>query len=94
MLNDIDIVALEQMAKLDLPEAERKEAEKLMEFILNDLEKSSHVGVNDVEPMIYGIEKTNVFREDRAEKRISRETLLGNAPDKSDGYFKVPKTID
>ncbi len=34
------------------------------------------------------------FRQDEAKKRFDRETLLQNAPDPEDGFFKVPKILD
>ena len=35
----------------------------------------------------------NVLREDKVEPSLSQEEALANAPDKKDGYFKVPKVI-
>ncbi|MGI6268468.1 MAG: Asp-tRNA(Asn)/Glu-tRNA(Gln) amidotransferase subunit GatC [Acutalibacteraceae bacterium] len=36
----------------------------------------------------------NAFREDEVTPSVDRELLLSNAPNKKDGYFKVPKTVD
>ena len=91
---NIDINELEKMAKFRLNEDERIETQKYMELIAGDLDKLSQTGTDNVRPLVHGIELTNIFREDKAEKKIEREDLLRNAPEQEDGYFKVPKTIE
>ena len=91
---NIDISELEKMAKLRLSENEKDEISNFLEFLTCDLEKLSQIRTAEVKPLIHGIELTNIFREDKSAKWISRDKLLENAPEHEDGYFKVPKTID
>jgi len=94
MTNDFDIAELEQMAKFSIPEDEKNELKKHMEFLVKDFEKLNSVDVGGTAPLIHGIELVDIFREDKVIKKIDRETLLENAPEHEKGYFKVPMTID
>ena len=97
MSGEINVNELEKSAKLNLSEIERNEIEKYIEFLVADFDEKSACSIGIIgepEPMVYGIELENVFREDKAVKAIDREELLENAPDHEDGYFKVPKTVE
>ena len=94
MPHNINIGKLEKQAKFILSETEKSETNKIMEFLEGDFEKLSNVDTGGVKPLIHGIELCNIFREDKAIKKIDRETLLENAPEHENGYFTVPKTID
>jgi len=94
MSDKLNITALEQMAKFNLPESEKSEIYKYMEFLRADFEKLASVDTDGAKPLIYGIELNNVFRDDKVKKDIDREKLLTNAPEHENGYFKVPRTID
>ena len=97
---DINIQELEKMAKLNLSDDERSEIKKYMEFLVDrgfirgdEAFSIGIIGGEEIRPLIHGIELKNVLREDKAEKKFDRETLLKSAPEHADGYFKVPKTI-
>lgn len=90
----IDIEKLERMAKLRLGEGERVEAERLASLMAEGFSLMSLVPTDGVEPFIYVTDEVNVFREDRAEQPIDRETLLEAAPEQEGGHVKVPRTID
>ncbi|MCL1808506.1 MAG: Asp-tRNA(Asn)/Glu-tRNA(Gln) amidotransferase subunit GatC [Clostridiales bacterium] len=94
MPTDANILELERMAKLGLPESERGEIRKYMEFLACDFEKLRQVNTEGIKPLIHGIELENIFREDKAEKMIGRETLLQNAPEHEDGCFIVPMALE
>ena len=90
----INLPELERMAKLRLSDAERADAARCLDFLAADFTRLSRVDTADVKPLVHGIERANRFREDRARQTISREKLLENAPEQSDGYFQVPKTLE
>ena len=85
---------LSKMAKLNLSGDESMKIEKCIEVVVRDLEKLNEVDTERVEPFIYAAELTNVLREDKVAKKISREELLANAPEQTTGCFKVPKTVE
>lgn len=62
--------------------------------ILDYVDKLNELDTTGVPPMSHVLDIHNVFREDEAETRISREDALKNAPDADSTYFRVPKVID
>jgi len=90
----MDINKLSRMAKLSLSEDEIKEIGQHMEALAHDLDRLSEVDTANVEPLIYATERTNVLRDDIMIKKITRESLLANAPEQANGCFKVPKTVE
>ncbi|MCL2003711.1 MAG: hypothetical protein FWG72_06885 [Oscillospiraceae bacterium] len=83
----------EAMAKLDLPEDERRWiaglAEKLLEgfAVLNDINLPQ---AGDAAPPV---PPTDALRDDVAVKAFARDDILAAAPERYDGYFQIPKTV-
>ena len=65
------------------------------ETILAQMEHiGSLPGVDDIEPMTFPYEiKTSYLREDVPSEPLSREDVLKNAGDVSNGQIKVPKVV-
>ena len=80
------------LAKLELSQAEKEQAKKDMERMLDYVDKLKELDTDGVEPMFHVFPIENVFREDRVENGEDREAILKNAPKKKDGSFQVPKT--
>lgn len=89
---EVEYVA--NLSRLQLSEEELKVFGKQLNDILGYAAKLDELDTSAVEPMIYAIERQNVFREDRAQDSLPREEALSNAPDTSEGCFKVPRIID
>ena len=64
-----------------------------MNSILAYMEKLNELDTTNVEPLSHVMDITNVFREDETRPSLPREKALGNAPDRSEKFFKVPKVI-
>lgn len=90
-----DVEKIAKLAKLRFTEAEmeklRGELNKILDYIdtLNEIPN-----LDKVEPLENINNTENVFREDEAEKCLTKEEALKNAPDKTDNFFKVPKVLD
>jgi aspartyl-tRNA(Asn)/glutamyl-tRNA(Gln) amidotransferase subunit C len=87
------ILKLENLAKLELSEAERERLAKDMGNILDMVEKLKELDTTNVEPLVYISAVENQLREDEIKGQVSNETALSNAPDSSKPFFKVPKVI-
>ena len=94
MSEKLEVMKLAKMAKFNLLNDEVKKIEDRAEFLMSDLDKLANVNTQDTEPLVYANELTNVLREDTVVKTITRVELLANAPDKTDEYFRVPKTVE
>lgn len=82
------------LAKLELSEEEKKQAQKDMENMLNYIDKLKELDTTDVEPMSHVFPMHNVFREDVVVNENNKEAMIFNAPAQKNGSFQVPKTIE
>lgn len=65
-----------------------------MSSILDYMAKLNELDTEDVPPMSHVLDLSNVFRDDEAEARITRDEALRNAPESDSEYFRVPKVIE
>ncbi|MBI1227867.1 MAG: Asp-tRNA(Asn)/Glu-tRNA(Gln) amidotransferase subunit GatC [Bacteroidetes bacterium] len=87
------ILRLENLAKLELSEAERERLGLDLTNILNMVEKLNELDTSSVEPLTYISEAVNQLREDEIKGQVTNETALSNAPEKNEPYFQVPKVL-
>lgn len=85
---------VEILAKLELTEEERIQAKADMSRMLDYIDQLNELDTSGVEPMTHIFPVYNVFREDTEEDQWSREQMLDNAPEKKDGFFQVPRTVE
>ena len=82
------------LAKLELSGEEKEQAKKDMESMLDYVDKLNELDTDGVEPMSHVFPVNNVFREDIVTNGDDREESLKNAPERKDGAFVVPKTVE
>lgn len=82
------------LAKLKFTEEEKKKLQGELNKILEYMDKINELDLKDVEPLENINDTENVFREDVAEKCLTKEEALKNAPAKTGEFFKVPKVLD
>ena len=81
------------LAKLELSDAEKEEAKKDMEKMLDYIDTLNELDTDGVEPMSHVFPVHNVFREDVVTNGDGSADTLAKAPLAKDQSFKVPKTI-
>ena len=84
----------ENMAMLDLPEPERLRLLERFNDVTGMFSMLDEYDTSEVEPLVSVLDIYNVTREDVADKFVSRDELLKNAPEQHDGYFQVPAAIE
>ncbi|HIQ74411.1 MAG TPA: Asp-tRNA(Asn)/Glu-tRNA(Gln) amidotransferase subunit GatC [Candidatus Cottocaccamicrobium excrementipullorum] len=82
------------LAKLELSPEEKEDAKEDMARMLDYIDKLNELDTEGVEPMSHVFPVNNVFREDVVENGDDRENILANAPEKRDGAFVVPRTVE
>ncbi|MCK5462947.1 MAG: Asp-tRNA(Asn)/Glu-tRNA(Gln) amidotransferase subunit GatC [Bacteroidales bacterium] len=92
-IDDQMIDKISGLAYLEFGEEEKEKIRQDLEQILTFVEKLRELDTENVEPLVYLSDKTDVLREDRMIPTISIEEALLNAPEKSGHFFKVPKVI-
>lgn len=88
----VERVAL--LGRLELSEAEMAQFSTQLSAIVGYIEKINALDTEQVEPLAHCLPVHNVLREDVPQASLSNEQALANAPDQTDGYFKVPKILD
>ena len=94
VISDETIEYVGILAKLSLSPQEKEEAKKDMSRMLDYIDRLNELDTSGVEPMSHIFPVNNVFREDVVENGDDRENMLANAPQKKDGAYMVPKTIE
>ena len=94
VISDETIEYVGILAKLELSEEEKENAKKDMANMLDYIDMLNELDTEGVEPMSHVFPVNNVFREDVVTNGDDREHMLANAPDKKDGCYKVPKTVE
>jgi aspartyl-tRNA(Asn)/glutamyl-tRNA(Gln) amidotransferase subunit C len=90
-----EVYYVANLARLQLKDEEAENLKEDMNKILGYMEKLNKLDTSDVAPLEHVTDKTSsTFREDKAQKPISHEDALKNAPDADSDYFRVPRVIE
>ena len=93
-LTDETIAHVSALAKLTLSPDEKIQVKQDLEQILGYVATIEELNTDDVLATTHVLPGSNVFREDETLPSVNRELLLANAPDKKNGCFKVPRTVE
>lgn len=94
---DLDAKAIHKIADLARIHIDEKEVDTLipeMNKILSFMEKLNELDTDNVKPLVYMNEATNVWRDDVVKQEISTKDGLKNAAKHTDQFFMVPKIIE
>ena len=82
------------LARLDLEPTEEARFGRELEGILELVGKLRELDTEGVPPTSHAIADAVVFRDDVARNGSAVETILENAPDRFDDFFRVPKILE
>jgi len=88
---EVEHVAI--LARLKLSEEEEQLFTGQLNAILDYMEKLNELDTSAVEPTFHVVSHYNTMRQDAVKGSLTQEASLGNAPDKTEGCFRVPKII-
>ncbi len=89
---EVEHVAL--LARLRLTEEEVSAFLKQLDSILSYMDKLNKLNTYGIEPTTHSMPISNPYREDEVKPSLSREDALKNAPEREDGFFRVPRIIE
>lgn len=89
-----DVKYVAQLSRLEFKEDEIEKFTKDLSSIVGYVNKLNELDTEDVEALVNPIYIENDFREDETQDSLDRESVLLNAPEKEEGYFKVPTVIE
>ncbi|MFH0872813.1 MAG: Asp-tRNA(Asn)/Glu-tRNA(Gln) amidotransferase subunit GatC [bacterium] len=82
------------LARLRFDEGEMEKFTHQLNAILTYIDKLNELDTSGVEPTYHVLDVVNVFREDQVQPSLPKEIALGNAPERAEGFFKVPRIIE
>ena len=85
-----EVLHVAKLARLELSEEEVERFGAQLSAILEAVGKVSELDLEDVEPTAHPLELVNVWAEDEPRPSLSAEDALANAPEREDGFFRVP----
>lgn len=94
VISDETIEYVGILAKLELSGEEKERAKEDMANMLDYIDMLNELDTTGVEPMSHVFPVHNVFREDVVVNGDDRENMLANAPERKEGCYKVPKTVE
>ena len=83
-----------RLAYLELTEEEKETFTHQLDSILSYMEKLNELDTRDIEPTSHVLPIKNVFRDDKVKPSLPSEEALSNAPDRKNGFFRVPRVIE
>lgn len=92
-INDELIERLSQLSKLDLSAEEREGMKADFQRMLDFVDVLRQLDTEGVEPLIHMTQAVNQMRKDESHPGLDRESFLGQAPEATDEYFRVPKVV-
>jgi aspartyl-tRNA(Asn)/glutamyl-tRNA(Gln) amidotransferase subunit C len=85
-----EVLHVARLARLALTDEEVERLGAQLNAILEAVGKVAELDLDDVEPTAHPLELVNVWAEDEPRDSLPVEEALANAPDREDGFFKVP----
>ncbi|GGJ93754.1 glutamyl-tRNA(Gln) amidotransferase subunit C [Lentibacillus kapialis] len=82
------------LARLAISEEEADMFTKQLSSIIEYAEQLNELDTEHVEPTTHVLDLKNVMRKDEPKEWISKDEALRNAPDKQEGYFRVPSIME
>ncbi len=82
------------LARLAITEEEAEMFKEQLDAMISFSEQLNELNTEGVEPTSHVLTIKNVFREDVAKSGLPIEDVLKNAPDKKDGYIRVPAILE
>jgi aspartyl-tRNA(Asn)/glutamyl-tRNA(Gln) amidotransferase subunit C len=82
------------LARLELTGEEKDIFTGQMDAILAYVDKLNELDTSGVIPTAHAVPMENAFRDDDARPSIGVDSALANAPERAEGFFRVPKVIE
>jgi len=86
-----DIIHISELAEIECDAEEIDKITTQLDKIIEHVAKISEVDTTGITPTSHVLDMKNVLREDKPKKSINTNEALKNAPESTNGGFKVPK---
>jgi aspartyl-tRNA(Asn)/glutamyl-tRNA(Gln) amidotransferase subunit C len=94
IITEKDVEYVAKLSRLKLKEEQVWKFTEQLNSILKYTDKLNQLDTSNIEPTSHVVPLQNVKRKDIVKSSVSIEEAIRNAPDKEQGYFKVPPIIE
>ena len=91
---DLNIDHVAKLARVELTAEEKQQFAQQLGDVLHHIEQLTKVDVSGVEPTAHAFALFNVWQEDIAQRGLSVDDALRNAPAQKDNMIVVPKGVE
>ena len=85
-----EVLHVARLARLALTDEEVERLGAQLNAILEAVGKVGELDLEGVEPTAHPLDLVNVWAEDQPHESLPVEEALANAPDREEGFFRVP----
>ncbi|MBF0538283.1 MAG: Asp-tRNA(Asn)/Glu-tRNA(Gln) amidotransferase subunit GatC [Nitrospirae bacterium] len=89
-----DVEHIAALSRLRLTQEEKELFGNQLNDILLYVNQLNELDTTDITPTSHVVPLRNIFREDTVQPSIAIDNALSNAPDKTGGFYRVPKIIE
>ncbi|MCO6437349.1 MAG: Asp-tRNA(Asn)/Glu-tRNA(Gln) amidotransferase subunit GatC [Phycisphaerae bacterium] len=93
-LDEAAVRHVAHLARLKITDEEVSRYAKQLSRILEYVALLNEIDTEGVEPTAHPLSLGNVMRDDAEGATLSPEQATANAPQRKDGFFRVPKVLD
>lgn len=94
MLNREQVEKVASLSRLQLEPQEIEKFASQLGAVIDYMEILNSVDTSEVEPMIYAVPLTNVYREDVNKPSLEHGAAMQNAPESDGDYFVAPTVVE
>lgn len=93
-LDEAAVRHVAQLARLKITDEEVARYAEQLSKVLDYFKQLNELNTTGIEPTAHPLPISNVFREDIVDPSLHPDQALGNAPDRQDDFFRVPRVLD
>ena len=91
---EIDIAHVARLARIELSDQQLADYRAQLGVILDHAARVQELPTDGVAPTSHPLDMVNAFREDIVRPSLDRDEVLSQAPDATNGFFRVPPSLD
>jgi len=89
-----DVAHVAELAHLALSEQEIARLQRELNRILEHFAELQELNTDGVEATSHAVPMVNVFREDAVRESLPIDAIVGNAPDRAEEFYRVPRIVE
>lgn len=93
-ITEDEVKHIVKLSRLTLSEEELSAYSGQLNSIIGYVEQLNTIDTSGIEPTSHVLPINNVMRDDMQAPSLSGDEALGNAPDRADNFYRVPKIIE